>query len=59
MIPLNWLAILAAAVLHVLVGMFWYSPQLGFGKQWMKLVRLTKKDVKEGQKHMGASCLSP
>lgn len=42
---INWLAVLVAAVLFMIIGMFWYSPA-AFGNQWMKLVGKTKKDIR-------------
>lgn len=33
---LNYIAILAAWLINIVVGSFWYSPK-GFGKQWSKL----------------------
>lgn len=32
----NWIAILAAAVVQMIIGYVWYSPML-FGNTWMKL----------------------
>lgn len=33
---LNWLAVIAAAVIYMFLGSIWYSKS-GFGKQWSKL----------------------
>lgn len=44
---INYLAVLAAAVLSMGIGAFWYSPA-GFGKQWQKLIGIKEKDLKEG-----------
>jgi len=36
-VTLNWVAILVAGVLNVVLGAVWYSPAL-FGKSWMQLM---------------------
>lgn len=36
---INFLALLAAAVVNMIVGSFWYSPA-GFGKLWIKLSKV-------------------
>ncbi|HLC74349.1 MAG TPA: DUF1761 domain-containing protein [Candidatus Nanoarchaeia archaeon] len=41
---MNWLAIVVAAVVQMALGAFWYSPA-GFGKQWMKEMKYTDKDI--------------
>lgn len=41
---LNWWAVIAATAANFVVGFFWYNKQL-FGKQWMRLVGLTDKDM--------------
>ena len=43
---LNWLAVLVAACVGMLVNAAWYSDAL-FGKTWMKSVGLKKKDVEK------------
>jgi hypothetical protein len=45
----NYVAVLVAAVVSIVLGMLWYSPAL-FGKQWMKLVGLTQKDMNKMKK---------
>ncbi len=35
----NFIALLAAAVVNMIVGSFWYSPA-GFGKLWIKLSKV-------------------
>ena len=50
MVEVNWLAILACAVASMIIGTVWYGPL--FGKQWMKLVGLTKADMEKGKKEM-------
>lgn len=50
-VHVNWLAIVGATVVAMIIGSLWYGPL--FGKQWMKLVKLSKKDVaKEWKKPM-------
>jgi hypothetical protein len=36
---INFIALLAAAVVNMIVGSFWYSPA-GFGKLWIKLSKV-------------------
>ena len=53
-IPVNYLAVLAAAVSSMIIGFLWYGPL--FGKQYMKLVKLDDKKLKEAKKKgMGKS----
>ncbi|MFQ5493186.1 MAG: DUF1761 domain-containing protein [Candidatus Dojkabacteria bacterium] len=40
----NWLAVLASAVLSMVVGFVWYAEPV-FGKMWSKLVDSKKKDL--------------
>lgn len=49
---INYIGVLVAVVSTFGVGMFWYSES-AFGKQWMKLSGLSKKDVedKDSMKH--------
>lgn len=54
---LNYVALVVGAVAYFLVGMLWYSPAF-FGKQWMKYMGFTEKDMKKMQeKGMGKSML--
>ena len=39
-IPINWLAVLAAAVIRIVIGALWYSPVL-FVRQWQALTGVT------------------
>jgi hypothetical protein len=39
MVPINYLAVVLAAVSSMVVGSLWYMPA-GFGKLWMKLARV-------------------
>jgi len=40
------LTVLIAAIVHMLIGMAWYSKSV-FGKTWMKLSGLKEKDLKK------------
>ncbi|MEK7473952.1 MAG: DUF1761 domain-containing protein [Patescibacteria group bacterium] len=39
--PINYLSVIAAALVGIFLGFFWYGPL--FGKTWMKLVGSTKE----------------
>ena len=43
----NAVAVLAAGVLSMVLGFFWYAPAV-FGRLWMKESGLTEKDIKSG-----------
>jgi hypothetical protein len=45
-IAVNYLAVLAAAVVAYAVGAVWHSP-IGFGRYWMKLMGFTNNDMKD------------
>jgi len=49
MLEVNYLAVLVSAVIGFIIGGFWYS-QSGFGKQWMRLMKISKKDVEKVKK---------
>lgn len=49
---MNYLAILAAGILSMVIGFAWYSPML-FGKEWMKLMGFTEKSMEKAKKKMG------
>ena len=42
----NWLAILVAALLPMIIGFLWYGPL--FGKKWMSLMGTTEEEIKAG-----------
>ena len=44
MAQINYLAVLATAVVNILLGMLWYSPIL-FGNIWMKAIGKTKEEL--------------
>ncbi len=52
LVPINYLAVLIAAVWSVILGSFWYGPL--FGKQWMKLsnIKMPKTMTPEMKKMM-------
>ncbi|MCR4326487.1 MAG: DUF1761 domain-containing protein [Candidatus Roizmanbacteria bacterium] len=43
---MEYLAVLLAAILNMIVGYLWFSPPL-FMKPWMRLYGLTEKDMKK------------
>jgi archaellum biogenesis protein FlaJ (TadC family) len=45
----NYLAVFVTAIVGYVIGMLWYSPAL-FGKQWMKLSGVSKKDADKKKK---------
>lgn len=47
-VPINELAVLAAAVASMVIGFVWYGPL--FGKQWMALSGMTKENIEEAKK---------
>ena len=47
-VPMNGLAILAAAIASMVIGFLWYGPI--FGKQWMAWSGFTKKKMDEAKK---------
>ena len=47
----NWLAIVVAAVINIVVGFVWYSDSV-FGKAWMALAKVGKPNRAEMKKQM-------
>ncbi len=47
----NWLVILGAAAVSMVVGFLWYSPIL-FGNEWKELMNLKKGDIDQSKKGM-------
>lgn len=45
----NYWGVALAALAATLLGMIWYSPRL-FGKEWMRLVGLSNKDLEKIKK---------
>ena len=44
MFDINWLAVIVAAILPMVVGSLWYGPL--FGKQWMQMIGYTEEDIR-------------
>jgi hypothetical protein len=51
-IEVNYIAVLLAGIVSMLIGFLWYSPIL-FAKPWMKLRGYTQESLKKAQKEMG------
>src|SRR2546430_1650221 len=49
---INWWAVIVGAVIHIVVGMLWYSPFL-FANPWMKAIGKTKEEIKKDGSGMG------
>jgi hypothetical protein len=47
-VPINYVAVLAAAVVSMVVGFLWYGPL--FGKMWIKGMGWTKADMEKAKK---------
>ncbi|MBI3331672.1 DUF1761 domain-containing protein [Candidatus Peregrinibacteria bacterium] len=47
-IPLNYTAIVIAAVLNMVVGFLWFGPL--FGKHWIKMMGFTSADMEKAKK---------
>ena len=46
MYTVNWLAVVAAAFVPLVVGALWYGPL--FGKRWLALMETTAEEIQEG-----------
>lgn len=46
----NYVSVLVAAAAAFCIGFLWHGPV--FGKQWMKLMKITPAEMKKGQKEM-------
>lgn len=46
-VPVNWIAVIASAVVYMAIGFVWYSDAL-FGKQYRKLMGVKDSDMKPG-----------
>ena len=44
---INWLAIIAAAFIPMIVGFIWYNPKV-FGNTWMKVADMTDEKARGG-----------
>ena len=49
---INYLAVLVAAVLNMIIGSLWYSPFL-FGKAWMAEMGFTKESIEKAKQEGG------
>lgn len=52
MIEVNYLALILAVVISMVLGFLWYSSAL-FGKPWMKRMGHTPESIKKDQSQMG------
>ena len=41
----NWLAVLVAAIVPMIVGFLWYGPL--FGKRWLALMETTEEEIRK------------
>ena len=46
-VPINYLAVLVAAVSNMIIGFLWYGPV--FGKQWIALMGMPPEKVAEAK----------
>ena len=44
MFDVNWLAVIVAAILPMIIGSLWYGPL--FGKQWMDMIGFTEEEIR-------------
>jgi hypothetical protein len=44
---INWLAVIAAAVINMIIGGIWYSPAM-FGASWMALIGKRREEIRGG-----------
>lgn len=51
MVPVNYLAVLVAAILSMVLGSLWYGPI--FGKTWTKMMGWSKADMEKGAADKG------
>ncbi len=52
-VTINYLAVLVAAIAAMVIGALWYSP-LMFANQWLKLLGLNEKTMKQMDKYGNA-----
>ena len=53
-VPINYLAVIVAAIANMVIGFLWYGPI--FGKQWRALMGMTNADMEAAKaKGMGKS----
>lgn len=51
-VPVNYLAVILAAIAGMCIGFIWYGPVL-FGRVWMKEMGYTDKSLAKAKKNMG------
>ena|SRR5688572_25215766 len=51
-IEVNYVAVLVAGIVTMIVGFLWYGPML-FGNVWMKLMGHTKESIEKEKTNMG------
>src|ERR1700730_15866244 len=51
-IEINYIAVLLAGIISMVVGFVWYSPFL-LGKPWIKAMGSTMENMKKAQSQMG------
>lgn len=51
-VEVNYVAILLASIVSMVLGFLWYSPMV-LGKQWMKEKKISPESMKKSQKEMG------
>lgn len=56
-VDINYIAVLVAAIVSIVIGMVWYSP-FAFGKAWMKLSGISREKLEGMKKGMGKSYLA-
>lgn len=47
-VPINYLAVIVAAVANMIIGFLWYGPI--FGKEWIAMMGFTKEQMEEARK---------
>lgn len=58
MIAIDYLTVVVAAIVNLILGFLWYSPYV-FGKLWLKLVQRKEKEMKmRFPSLIGAVCIS-
>lgn len=55
---MNYLAIIIAAIVNVVLGSLWYSPAL-FAKPWTKAMGMKTEDFEKNRKSMGMGMYFP
>ena len=56
MVPINYLAVIVAAIASIALGFLWYGPL--FGRQWMALMGWTDESMKQMSSGLAARGLS-